>query len=205
MPRLLELFSGTGSVGRAFAELGWEVISLDLDPKAEPTICADVCSWEPLPTFAQGYFDMIWASPPCAEYSRALTRRPHGHQNSGADQGPAPSLLVHGESSNGLAEAQALHGKLALVRRHLLQVWFRLQEGDSTVAQLAMGARARPPLRGLALRAVRSQWRATPFGGAAGHFSPQGRDRAELPQPGTALQHPRRALQRSLRQSTPAW
>ena len=36
MPRLLELFSGTGSVGRAFAELGWKVVSLDLDPKAEP-------------------------------------------------------------------------------------------------------------------------------------------------------------------------
>ena len=45
MPRLLELFSATGSVGRAFAELGWEVASLDLDPKAEPCICADVCSW----------------------------------------------------------------------------------------------------------------------------------------------------------------
>ena len=76
MPRLLELFSGTGSVGRAFAELGWEVVSLDLDPKAGSTICADVCSWEPMPMFAPGYFDMIWASPPCTEYSRALTRRP---------------------------------------------------------------------------------------------------------------------------------
>ena len=29
-----------------------------------------------MPMFAPGYFDMIWASPPCAEYSRALTRRP---------------------------------------------------------------------------------------------------------------------------------
>ena len=61
MPRLLELFSGTGSVGRAFADLGWEVVSLDLDPKADATICADV--WEPMPMFAPGYFDMIWASP----------------------------------------------------------------------------------------------------------------------------------------------
>ena len=55
---------GDISVGRAFAELGWEVVSLDLHPKSEPTIFADVCSWEPLPMFAQGYFDMIWASPP---------------------------------------------------------------------------------------------------------------------------------------------
>ena len=39
MPRrLLELFSG---MGRAFDELGWEVTSLDVDPKASPTIFAD--------------------------------------------------------------------------------------------------------------------------------------------------------------------
>ena len=76
MPRLLQLFLGTGSVGRAFADLGWEVVSLDLDLKADATICADVCSWEPMPMFALGYSDMIWASPPCTEYSRALTRRP---------------------------------------------------------------------------------------------------------------------------------
>ena len=74
--RLLELFSGTGSVGKAFEELGWEVTSLDVDPKARPTICADICAWEPIPMFAPGYFDMIWASPVCTEYSRALTRRP---------------------------------------------------------------------------------------------------------------------------------
>ena len=35
MPRrLLELYSGTGSVGRAFAALGWDVVSVDLDPRA---------------------------------------------------------------------------------------------------------------------------------------------------------------------------
>ena len=31
---LLELFSGTGSVGRVFREAGWDVTSVDLDPKA---------------------------------------------------------------------------------------------------------------------------------------------------------------------------
>jgi len=49
-------------IGGAFEELGWEVISLDNDPRTEPTICVGVCSW--LPKFAPGYFDMIWASPP---------------------------------------------------------------------------------------------------------------------------------------------
>ena len=77
MPRrLLELFSGTGSMVKAFEELGWEVTSLDANPKASPKICADICCWEPLPAFAPGYFDFIWASPVCTEYSRVLTRRP---------------------------------------------------------------------------------------------------------------------------------
>ena len=36
--KLLELFSGSGSMGKAFADKGWEVTSLDLDPKTEATI-----------------------------------------------------------------------------------------------------------------------------------------------------------------------
>ena len=73
MPRLLELFSGTGSIGRAFAARGWEVVSVDLDPKFQPTICCDVME---LDEAALGHFDFVWASPVCTEYSRALTKRP---------------------------------------------------------------------------------------------------------------------------------
>ena len=69
--RLLELFSGAGSVGRAFRAKGWEVTSVDSDPKAEPTICQDIMTWEP-----GGAYDMIWATPVCTEYSRAMTSRP---------------------------------------------------------------------------------------------------------------------------------
>ena len=39
-PVLLELFSGTGSVGRAFRALGWEVFSVDIDAAAKPNPCS---------------------------------------------------------------------------------------------------------------------------------------------------------------------
>ena len=67
MPRLLELFCGTKSVGRAFEAAGWEVVSLDIVSKFEPTILCDIRSWD-YTTFP-GHFDMVWASPICAEYA----------------------------------------------------------------------------------------------------------------------------------------
>ena len=68
--RLLELFSGTQSVGRAFQELGWEVVSLDILPGA--TIQADILDWD-YKAYPPGYFHCVHASPPCTEYSRAKT------------------------------------------------------------------------------------------------------------------------------------
>ena len=46
MPRLLELFAGSHSVSKAFADLGWEIVSLDLAPQWEPTIVADILQWD---------------------------------------------------------------------------------------------------------------------------------------------------------------
>ena len=70
--RLLELFSGTGSVGRVFRARGWDTASLDSDPRAGADITADVLTWD-YTQFPRGHFDCIWASPPCTEYSRART------------------------------------------------------------------------------------------------------------------------------------
>jgi hypothetical protein len=70
MPLLLELFSGTGSIGKAFKELGWEVVSLDCNPKANATITCDILDWEPPPGLKP---DHVHASPPCTEYSIAKT------------------------------------------------------------------------------------------------------------------------------------
>ena len=75
MPRLLELFSGTGSIRQVFEALNWQVTSLDIDDKFMPDICCDILEWNET-VYPPGYFDMIWASPVCTEYSRALSRRP---------------------------------------------------------------------------------------------------------------------------------
>ena len=64
---LLFNFCGTKSVGRAFEAAGWEVVSLDIVSKFEPTILCDIRSWD-YTTFP-GHFDMVWASPVCTEYS----------------------------------------------------------------------------------------------------------------------------------------
>ena len=69
--RLLELFSGTGSIGNAFRARGWEVVSLDSDPAAGADICCDIMDWDPT---SIGDVDFIWASPPCTHYSAARTR-----------------------------------------------------------------------------------------------------------------------------------
>ena len=66
--RLLELFSGTGSIGRAFEAQGWEVISVDLDPKAQATFRQDITRWDCAALLGKK-IDVIWASPPCTNFS----------------------------------------------------------------------------------------------------------------------------------------
>ena len=71
MPILLELFSGTGSMGRAFRQLGWEAISVDNGTTVIASMHIDV---RLLKADMIGEVDLIWASPVCKDFSRARTR-----------------------------------------------------------------------------------------------------------------------------------
>jgi hypothetical protein len=71
--KVLELFSGTGSVGKVAKSYGFDVLSLDLIMDAD--IKADILLWD-YKEYPPNYFYYIHASPPCVEYSRPLTTRP---------------------------------------------------------------------------------------------------------------------------------
>lgn len=70
--RLLELFCGTKSVSNAVADRFDEIVSVDILSKFNPTVCCDILQWD-YTQYPTGYFDVIWASPPCTEYSKAKT------------------------------------------------------------------------------------------------------------------------------------
>ena len=73
MPKALFRCSGTGSVGEPFREAGWEVTDVDWCPRFNPEIVTDITMWDYTSVFKPGYFDVIWASPDCTQYSRART------------------------------------------------------------------------------------------------------------------------------------
>ncbi len=68
--RLLELFSGTQSVSKVAKELGWETLSVDIDPRHSPDRCVDILAFDET-EYPVDSFQFIWASPPCESYSPA--------------------------------------------------------------------------------------------------------------------------------------
>lgn len=71
MKKLLELFKGTGSVGKIAKKLGFQVVSLDLDPIYTPDIETDILKWNYKKFYQETKWvpDIIWASPPCNTFS----------------------------------------------------------------------------------------------------------------------------------------
>ena len=77
--KALVLFSGSGSVEEALRQRfpGIEIVAVDIDPKSSANRVCDIRQFVQAELFEYlpGYFDIVWASPPCTEYSRALTTR----------------------------------------------------------------------------------------------------------------------------------
>ena len=71
--RMLDLFSGLGGASASFRAAGWEIVTVDIDPRFKPNIVADLLTWQPNKTDL-GFFDLIWASPPCTYFSRYIQR-----------------------------------------------------------------------------------------------------------------------------------
>lgn len=71
--KVLELFAGTRSVGKAFEARGHEVVSIDWDESFEDCLHLDVgkLTAEDVVEMCGGVPDVIWASPDCTTYSVA--------------------------------------------------------------------------------------------------------------------------------------
>ena len=66
MVKVLELFSGTRSVGKCCDALGWDSVSVDMILPADHE--CDIMDFD-YKQYDRDYFDIIWGSPPCTNYS----------------------------------------------------------------------------------------------------------------------------------------
>jgi hypothetical protein len=64
---VLELFSGTGSVRKACDKIGWNSVSVDMILPADHQ--CDIMQFD-YKQYPKDYFQVIWASPPCTNYSK---------------------------------------------------------------------------------------------------------------------------------------
>ena len=71
--RILELFAGTESLAKVAREKDHEVITLDICPKHNPTICVDLLVWN-YEAFPPDHFDYIHASCPCKNDSQCRSK-----------------------------------------------------------------------------------------------------------------------------------
>jgi site-specific DNA-cytosine methylase len=61
-------------VARVLREMGYEVVTLDWEGNPRPDICQNVLEWD-YTKIKPGEFEVVFASMPCTEYSRALATR----------------------------------------------------------------------------------------------------------------------------------
>tara|TARA_R110001583_G_scaffold74274_4_gene205829 strand:+ start:1247 stop:1918 length:672 start_codon:yes stop_codon:yes gene_type:complete len=113
-PNVLELFSGTRSVGKVCDELGWDSVSVDLLLPADHEV--DILEWN-YKQYPKDTFDVVWASPPCIAYS-ALKNCNIGRKING-------EILTRQDILIGMDEADKLVSKtLEIIDYFKPEVWF---------------------------------------------------------------------------------
>ncbi len=70
--RLLEIFCGTKSLSKVFEKNDWEVYTIDIEKKYNPSECVNVLDWD-YTKFDKDYFNHIHLSPPCIYMSQLQT------------------------------------------------------------------------------------------------------------------------------------
>lgn len=75
--RILDLWCGTKSATLPFEDRGCEIVTVDNDPKRNPTICDDILNVTVDQLRSFGPFDFGWASPDCSVYSIANLHSRH--------------------------------------------------------------------------------------------------------------------------------
>ena len=95
MKRMLDLYSGLGGASEAFVKANWEVHRLDnnvLLKEVPHTQITDVESWR-FSDIPPGYYDFIWASPPCIEFSDAYSSPKSKAKRDGENYEPNMNLV----------------------------------------------------------------------------------------------------------------
>ena len=102
MRRMLDLYAGLGGASEAFVRAGWLVDRLEnneliTDPLSKFYVDGithqDILTWDyrQLPV---GYYDFIWASPPCLEFSDAIHSPRSRARNRGEEYEPDLTLAL---------------------------------------------------------------------------------------------------------------
>tara|TARA_R110000803_G_scaffold127340_1_gene194798 strand:+ start:351 stop:1064 length:714 start_codon:yes stop_codon:yes gene_type:complete len=112
--KVLELFSGTGSVGKVCKKLGWEVVSVDMLLPADHEV--DIMDFD-YKQYDKDEFNYIWSSPPCVAYSNL--------QNSWVGRMKKDGLFTKEKMEEDMVEADKLIIKtLEIINYFNCKWWF---------------------------------------------------------------------------------
>ena len=94
MKLMLDLFSGLGGASQAFMDSHeWAVLRYDNNPKLANVAATTICDLKEYQIICRHDIELIWASPPCIEFSTAYNAPKSKAQRTGENYTPDLSLV----------------------------------------------------------------------------------------------------------------